>query len=73
MLDTSRRFFPVKTIKEMIDIMALSKFNAFHWHLLDDDSFPMEVLGNPNLNKYGAFSAKETYSVDDMKDIVSYA
>jgi len=34
-LDVSRNFFPVSFIKKYIDIMAMYKFNTFHWHLTD--------------------------------------
>ena len=73
MLDTSRRFFKVDTIKKVIDALALAKFNVFHWHLLDDDSFPLELEAYPNVTKNGAFSAEQTYSKADVLDIVNYA
>ena len=43
MLDTSRRYYSVDGIKSVIDAMAAAKFNVLHWHLVDDDSFPMEL------------------------------
>ena len=55
MLDTSRRFFKVETIKEILDVMADAKFNVFHWHAVDDDSFPLELPSLPNVTKNGAF------------------
>ncbi|MCA9902626.1 MAG: family 20 glycosylhydrolase, partial [Anaerolineae bacterium] len=34
-LDVSRHFFPAHYIKRYIDLLALHKFNRFHWHLTD--------------------------------------
>ena len=53
--------------------MALAKFNAFHWHIVDDDSFPMEVQAFPNLEVNGAFSEHEVYSKKAMQDLVAHA
>jgi len=57
MLDTSRRFYSIKTIYQFLDAMAAAKFNVFHWHLTDDDSFPWEVKSFPDLTFHGAFTA----------------
>lgn len=57
MLDTSRRFYQVSTIKSVLDVLAASKFNVFHWHLVDDDSFPLELSSFPNVTLNGAFRA----------------
>jgi hexosaminidase len=34
-LDVSRHFYPFSFLKKYIDLMALYKFNNFHWHLTD--------------------------------------
>lgn len=36
MIDEARHFFGEKTIKQIIDQMALLKMNILHWHLTDD-------------------------------------
>ena len=55
MLDTSRRYFEVSTIKEFLDVLAAAKFNVFHWHAVDDDSFPIELDSYPTVAQGGAF------------------
>jgi len=73
MVDTSRHFIPKEKIFEVMDAMVSVKLNIFHWHITDSDSFPMYFPSHPNLSKYGAFSAEETYTMADIADIVSYA
>ncbi len=36
MLDVSRHFFPVDSVKRFIDMLALHNINRFHWHLSED-------------------------------------
>ena len=54
MLDCSRHFFDVKEIKRMLDVMALYKMNAFHWHLTDDQGWRAEIKKYPRLTTIGA-------------------
>jgi hexosaminidase len=53
-LDVSRHFFPVSFIKRYIDLMALHKFNNFHWHLTDDQGWRIEIKKHPKLTQVGA-------------------
>jgi|LauGreDrversion4_2_1035121.scaffolds.fasta_scaffold324869_4 hexosaminidase len=73
MLDTSRRFFEVATIKDTLDVLAAAKFNVFHWHAVDDDSFPLTLQSYPSVSSNGAFTAAEVYSKENVKEIVDYA
>jgi hexosaminidase len=54
-LDVSRHFFPVAFVKKYIDLMALLKFNVFHWHLTDDQGWRIEIDGFSKLNSVGSF------------------
>ncbi|TNV80821.1 hypothetical protein FGO68_gene13254 [Halteria grandinella] len=73
MLDTSRRFFQESTLLQTLDILAAAKFNVFHWHIVDDDSFPFNLTTYPNVTKGGAFTPEQVYSVEQVKNIVAHA
>ncbi|KAI0049453.1 glycoside hydrolase family 20 protein [Auriscalpium vulgare] len=73
MLDTARNFFPVADIKRTLDAMSWVKINTFHWHVVDSQSFPLEVPGFTDVASKGAYSASSVYTPKDVADIVSYA
>jgi hexosaminidase len=58
-LDVARHFFPVSFIKKYIDLLALHKFNIFHWHLTDDQGWRIEIKKYPKLTQVGS-RRKET-------------
>ncbi|RAL51230.1 hypothetical protein DM860_010732 [Cuscuta australis] len=72
LLDTSRHFLPIETIKQVIESMSYAKLNVLHWHIIDEESFPLEVPTYPNLWK-GAYTKMERYTVEDASDIVHFA
>jgi hexosaminidase len=54
-LDVSRHFFPVSFILKFIDMMALYRFNTFHWHLTDGAGWRLEIKKYPLLTTEGAW------------------
>ena len=58
-LDVCRHFFDVAFVKKYIDIMAMQKFNRFHWHLTDDQGWRIEIKKYPKLTQIAAYR-KET-------------
>ncbi len=54
-LDVGRHFFPVKFIKQYLDMMAMYKFNTFHWHLTEDQGWRIEIKKYPKLTEIGAW------------------
>ncbi|MED6195297.1 Beta-hexosaminidase 1, variant 4 [Stylosanthes scabra] len=72
MLDTSRHYLPATVIKQIIDSMSYAKFNVLHWHIIDEESFPLEVPSYPNLWN-GSYTKWERYTVEDAYDIVNFA
>lgn len=54
-LDVSRHFMPLEFIYQMIDYMAMHKLNVFHWHLVDDQGWRLEIKRYPALTETGAW------------------
>lgn len=71
MIDTSRHFLPVSTIKHAIDGMMYLKLNVLHWHIVDEDSFPMYVPEVPELSNSGSVGG--VFSENDLKNVIAYA
>ncbi|XP_075974168.1 beta-hexosaminidase 1 isoform X2 [Anticarsia gemmatalis] len=72
LLDTSRNYFSVDSIKATINAMAAVKLNTFHWHITDSHSFPMESTRRPHLHKIGAYSPAKVYTKSMIQDIVEF-
>ena len=72
MIDSGRNFISPKKIFEQIDGLALSKMNVLHWHLEDAQSWPVQMTTYPDMTK-DAYSAREIYSHDDIRSIITYA
>jgi hexosaminidase len=64
MLDVSRHFFNKDEIKRVLDLMALHKENIFHWHLVDDHGWRIEIKKYPRLTQVGAWRAENGFGLD---------
>lgn len=54
MLDESRNFQGMETVKKLLDEMAYLKMNTFHWHLVDDPGWRVEIKKYPRLTEIGS-------------------
>ncbi len=63
MLDVARHYFEVDEIKRMLDVMSYYKMNRFHWHLVDDQGWRIEIEKYPKLTTIGA-TRNNSWSVD---------
>lgn len=54
MLDEARYFKGMKQVKMLLDEMAFLKMNVFHWHLVDDQGWRIEIKKYPKLTEIGS-------------------
>lgn len=88
-LDVVRHFFPIDSVKEYIDMLALHNMNRLHWHLTDDQGWRIEIKSRPQLTEVGSKRPATTgtasymlfdsipqdgfYTHEELRDIVRYA
>ncbi len=79
-LDVCRHFFPVKVVKQYIDLMASLKMNVLHLHLTDDQGWRIEIKKYPRLTEVGAWRTEADgsryggyYTQQDIRELVAYA
>ncbi|CAG7826814.1 unnamed protein product, partial [Allacma fusca] len=73
MLDSSRHYLPEKMIIKILTIMMYNKFNVFHWHVIDDQSFPYVSRKFPELSEKGAYSRRQVYTPETVSRIIDAA
>ncbi len=54
-LDSSRHLWTIPEIEQYLDLMALYKMSVFHWHLIDDQGWRVQVDRYPDLTEKGAW------------------
>ena len=77
-LDTSRSFWNVDQVKQIIDLLALYKFNVLHFHITDSEGWRLEIDSHPNLTTIGGQGASGDraggfYTKSEFSELVAYA
>lgn len=73
LIDSGRHFEPVIHVKALLDSMSYAKMNVLHWHLTEDQSFPIASRVHPELAAKGAYNDFEQYTWQDIVDVVKHA
>lgn len=53
--------------------MAQSKMNVFHFHIVDDQSFPYQSRAYPQMSGAGAYDETHVYSQNDISELIEFA
>ena len=67
MLDVSRHFFPKEYILKTLDRMAMLKLNTFHFHLVDNEGWRIEIKKYPKLTEVGAWRVDQEEKLWDER------
>lgn len=71
LIDVSRHFIPLDTLKRNLDAMAAVKMNVLHWHLSDDQGFRVESKALPKLHEMGSDGL--FYTQEQIRNLIAYA
>jgi hexosaminidase len=71
LIDVSRHFMPIDTVRRNLDGMAAVKMNVLHWHLSDDQGFRVESRVLPKLQQDG--SDGKFYTQEQIRGLLEYA
>ena len=70
-MDVARHFMPKEFILKFLDLMALHKLNVFHWHLVDDEGWRVEIKKYPRLTSVGGLTDYTTFNPVQPMQLVS--
>ena len=71
MIDVSRHFIYMDTLKRNVDAMEAVKLNVLHLHLSDDQGFRLQSKEFPKLTELG--SDGQFYTQAEMRELIEYA
>jgi len=73
LIDSARHYLMPETIFRTIRAMSFTKFNTLHWHIVDAQSFPAEILQYPELSGQGSYVPDAIYTTSMVESVKNYA
>lgn len=73
LIDSGRRFFPVDTVENILEIMSIVKLNVLHLHASDYCRFGVESKLYPDLTSTLSGNFSGFYAQEDIKHLIEYA
>ena len=73
MVDSSRHFLPLSTLKRALDAMSFNKLNVLHWHATDDNSWSIQSATYPRFAQVGGYAPRMVHSTADIAELRQYA
>ena len=60
-------YFDKSEVEKVLDVMALHKLNVFHWHLVDDQGWRIEIKKYPKLTEEAAWRSGIGFDLDPKR------
>ena len=58
---------------DLVNNFGAFQLGTLYWHVIDSQSFPLEVAAFPELSAKGAYSPSEVYTLQDVQEVIAYA
>ena len=74
MIDVGRNYVSMDLLKQQIDVMALYKFNVFHFHSTEDIAWRFAIKQYPQLTAAENMTRNKGkfYSAEQIKELIAY-
>lgn len=73
MVDTARHYLPMKILERTVDALVINKMNVLHWHISDDESFPLLLTNYSIITNTSKHWDTAIFTKSDVSHIIEYA
>jgi hypothetical protein len=74
LIDAGRHYFPMKWLKQLVQYLALMRYNYIHFRLTDDQSFNVQLQSHPELAFPSVVNGNtQVYTPHQLRELVQFA